>query len=106
MEEVFGSFPSRPSHPDFWSLSEIVLSLDGAMSERGDADPEDVLVQMASEVGDPNSISYLATQRAMRVHGVQTRSDLVAKADDVVTTSLVYIEAIIIGARMERKRHG
>ena len=61
MEEVFGTDPHCPTHPDFWALASIVLCLDGA-AEAG----EDVMRERVGPMVDLRSLGYVAHQRAMR----------------------------------------
>lgn len=90
----------RPDHPDFWTLSRIVTSLDEAMDYRDpDKDPDEIIGEKATEVGDPASLTYVAVQRAMRVHGIVTAGDLKRVAEDVSRTATAYLEGMIVGAR-------
>lgn len=102
--DLFGPSPARPEHPDFWKLSSVVLDLDGAMAERGKESIDDVIARKAAEVGDSYAICYMAVQRAMRVHNVTTMGELLQKGDAVVQTSVVYMEALIVGARFAAEK--
>jgi len=106
LEDFFGANNARPDHPDFWKLSEIILSLDGAMQEglQEGKEVDDVISEKASEIGDSYSIVYMATQRAMRLHGAVTLDDLQRKMDDVLKSSIIYLEGLIVGARLEHSR--
>lgn len=106
LHDLFGPNPTRPNHQDFWKLSEIILDLDSAM-EDGVAQGrsvDDVIAEKASQVGDPYSICYAAVQRAMRSHQISTTGALKARLDDVARTALVYMEGVIVGARLTQER--
>jgi len=101
LHDAFKTDLPRPNHPDFWKLSLIVLDLDASMTEgrqRGES-VDEVLAKKLLEIGDPNSITYMATQRAFHIHGVATVGDLIAKKDEVIKTSMSYLEGVIVGAR-------
>lgn len=70
--------------------------------QRGES-VDDILAKKLLEVGDPNSITYMATQRAFHLHGVSTVKDLIAKKDAVIQTAMAYLEGVIIGARFEKE---
>ena len=107
MDDFFGRMPTRPSHPDFWKLSEIVLGLDGAMQDAMRAEgmsAEEVISREAAKLGDSYSVTYMATQRAMRVHGANTVGEVNAKVDDIARTAMVYLEGMLVGASLQRSR--
>lgn len=56
------AFPDRPSHPDFWRISDAILSLDGDATEGGKS-----VEQIMHGLVDEKSLFYMATQRAKRV---------------------------------------
>lgn len=58
---LFGK-PGQPEHTDFFTLSNIVLQLDGH-TENPDFDFEDFLASIV----DPESITYVAQQRVLRM---------------------------------------
>lgn len=63
IDDIFGHFPGRPSHSDFWKLSSIILRHDGKASEENGAVPA-----IAAEVPiDLDALIYMATQRALRM---------------------------------------
>lgn len=84
----------RPDNPDVWKLIEIVLQLDGATKEGGEA-----FEKLIAEAVDPASLTYLAMQRAIRVVGAETRADVQANLADVVRLASVYHEAFLLGFR-------
>jgi hypothetical protein len=52
-------FPDRPTHPDYWRISEILLANDGDATEGGKTIPE-----ITAAVVDIESLTYVAKQRA------------------------------------------
>jgi len=97
MDEFFGKNPARPSHPDFWKLSDIVLRLDGAMQERGDTPVDEIISELASEMGDSYSITYMATQRAMRVVGITQAYEVMEKQEEIAQYAMMYLEGMLVG---------
>lgn len=102
------AFPNRPSHPDFWKLSNIILGLDATTTD----DP-DSFESIISDVVDPDSISYQSMQRAMRAvaisHGIDPskgtvpRDLLVKNQHTLLAMSAIYMEAFIVGARFAKE---
>lgn len=96
-------YPNRPSHPDFARIVEVVLELDGGAEGKspGVAGGGDSYIeQMISSAIDPDSLSYMATQRALRAHLFG-----VAGSDPVLRGSALYLEAFVAGYRF-RDRYG
>lgn len=52
-------FPERPTHPDFWRMSEVILQHDGEATE-GDQSMEEIV----KDTVDLQSLTYFAMQRA------------------------------------------
>jgi hypothetical protein len=106
LHDLFGPNPDRPDHPDFWKLSEIILGLDAAMTTGVQTGKrvDDVIAEAAVEAGDSYSICYMAVQRSMRLAGVETVRDLREKADEVNKLAIGYMEALIVGARLQQSR--
>ena len=107
LADLFGPNPTRPTHPDFWKLSNAVLDLDGAMLEglqqgRG---VDDVIAEKAAQVGDSYAICYVAVQRSMHAHSVKTAGDLKGKFDEVARTAIIYMEGMIVGARLVEQKN-
>lgn len=70
MEDVFGSNPRRPEHPDFWRLSEVMLGMDAGFDETADEPTKARLFEKRFEgVVDRASVVYIAEQRVLRVAG-------------------------------------
>lgn len=107
ISDLFGENQARPDHPDFWQLSQAVLGLDAAMTDglKQGQQVDEVIAQEASKVGDSHSITYMATQRAMRLHGVATLSDLRRNYDKVNASALMYLEGMIMGATLAQGRN-
>ncbi len=96
VSELFGDHPGRPSHPDFWRISEIVLSNDGPMEEaRDNEEKERAWRARTNLVVDVDSVTYMAMQRARFAVG-ERDLPLLGR----VTT--VWIDAFVTGAGYER----
>jgi hypothetical protein len=54
---------SRPEHPDFWKLSEVVIQID-AMAEQHQG-----FTEIVGRMIDVDSVTYMAEQRAIRAMG-------------------------------------
>jgi len=90
MQDFFGPFPGRPDHPDFWKLSEVVLSLDAPADEVGAS----ALLDACTKVPiDLDTVMYMATQRASRVYGASL-AGLVAG---------LWIDGFMAGERYSRR---
>lgn len=89
MEHVFGKFPNRPKHKDFWNLSEIVLQQDGK-TEDADFDFEAYI----SEVIDPDTVTYMAMQRAMRV----------GDTSQVTSHAAIFLDAFMLGIKWQQRK--
>lgn len=86
----------RPSHPDMTTLIDLILQLDGQASE-GRRDVGDI----AGEIIDPESLSYLAVQRVMRAQMLTHRPmDMRTQ----VTASALYLEGFVMGARYAARK--
>ncbi len=97
IRDVFGE-RSRPEHPDFWKLSSIVLQLDG----RTEDESEDAFDRGIKDARvDPQSVSYLSVQRALRALDVQTFEDLQAnpqKMQLLMVLSAIYLDGFTAGS--------
>lgn len=78
-------FPTRPQHPDFWLLSQVVIDNDDNWTGRF----EERLAQYI----DPESLFYLVTQRAQHTSGDPATLTKVAGA---------MIDAFILGCGYTR----
>src|SRR5689334_3053540 len=96
VSELFGEHRGRPVHPDFWRISETVLSNDGPMEEA--KTPEEKERAWRSRVNlavDIESVTYMAMQRARMATG-ERDLPLLGR----VTT--VWIDAFVTGVGFER----
>lgn len=84
------NFPGRPDHPDFWLLSEAALWVDGKSEDTP-------IPEIVGTAVDFNSAMYMAKQRIAKFYGFHP---------DNVSPKLiaVYLDAITIGARIQRRR--
>lgn len=103
-------FPDRPSHPDFWALSDIILSMDGGAGEGG----ETFFERSMSEAIDLDSLQYMAKNRGIRMvsmilGGGQPYDDTVntkVLADNLPALQVAmvaYLEAFLVGYRFANK---
>lgn len=91
----------RPQHPDFEMLAASVRSLDELVGAVGEGFDFNALIDYYI---DPESLSYVAIQRAMRAFDATNLSELQEKAEYVQRGSALYIEAFLMGAGyMEEK---
>lgn len=97
------NYPNRPTHADFARLVEIVLELDGGFEGKrpggagGDDDQVDSIIRSAI---DPDSLSYMAIERALRAVMFGTGGN-----DPVLRAAACYLEAFVTGYRF-RDRYG
>ncbi len=85
-------FPDRPQHQDFWDMSEIVLFLDGEITE-GHRHAEDVI----SEMVDFDSTIYMLKQRLRRMWGEGYEPGL-------TSTAAAWMDGFIIGMKLGQKK--
>lgn len=94
-------FPDRPTHPDFWRISQVLTMNDGRATEGGQSVPE-----ITAAVVDIDSLTYAAKQRAgiaCQALGLPTSPGWVAKL------ASVWIDAFVAGATFEQEgghQHG
>lgn len=97
--QLFGNFPERPSHPDFWRISSILLKLDGRMEAATTEDEkEKVWSDNVARWVDGETLNYSAMQRAFRPLGIRTRSDLIAHQEKAILLNVMWQEGFQIGA--------
>jgi hypothetical protein len=106
-EEVFGAMPDRPTHPDFWKLSELILKMDAEMQEaRTTAQKDAIYERYIGEVAeiDMRSLTYAAMQRAFRAYEVRTRGDLQRSTNraNVMRFTTAYMEGFILGSQWQQ----
>jgi hypothetical protein len=98
-DDVFGRRESRPDHPDFWRISEIILANDGRMDAASPAAKEQVWKDTTSGVVDVQSVSYTATQRAIRLLGPPTPQNIRQHS----AVAALWIDGFITGAHFEQR---
>lgn len=104
MDDFFGENPVRPDHPDFWRISDIILTLDGRMqAAHSDESKNKVYTDAVAELVDMDSIVYMGMQRAFHALGVATKADLVEKAPQVSMLTTIWMEGFQVGSRFEKK---
>lgn len=90
-------FPGRPSHPDFWSLSEILLGMDSEVEETG-------FEQMLTVVIDPGSITYMTSNRmATAVADIVLREGRITSEGVMTLMQAMWLEGFIAGNRYNAK---
>lgn len=106
--EFFGAMPQRPDHPDFWKLSNVLMRLDRALDP---SNPDQEALERAyeerlAEIGvDQKSVAYMATQRAFRALGIESRAELLfdpQKAHLAIMLSSIWLDAFAAGVFFER----
>lgn len=86
------SFPGRPDHPDFWLLAEVVTNQDNK-SENVSTKEEQL-----GQVADPDSLLYVAQQRALRALGPKASTGQLARM------AAVWLDAFMAGAAFQAKK--
>lgn len=86
-------FPKRPTHPDFWRMSEVVLQNDGKSDEGNES-----LEQIVKDTVDPESLAYFAMQRA----GKACQNSGLPEALVPVLGS-VWMDAFMAGAHFQKR---
>lgn len=105
--EFFGAMPHRPDHPDFWKLSNVLLSMDQGL-DPADLDEEAkdrAFKARIAEIGiDEQTLSYAATQRTFRALGITNSLQMLDPKvmHQVMLLSSVWIDAFAAGAFYER----
>jgi hypothetical protein len=86
-------FPERPTHPDFWRISEVVLQNDGGADEG-----RKTMEEMVSETVDLKSLSYFAMQRA------GTFCQRLGLPESMVTAlASAWLDAFMAGAKYQER---
>lgn len=98
-DDVFGRRQHRPEHPDFWRIVEIMLANDGRMDAASPAAKEQVWKDTTSDVVDTESVTYMATQRAIRALGAPTPTTIRQHS----AVAALWIDGFIAGAHFERR---
>ena len=91
------NFPGRPDHPDFWVLSQVIIDQDSRSDNQtipfGDR---------IAQVVDPDSLVYMAKQRALRILGPN------ASRGQLARLASVWLDAFMAGAayQVEKTKQG
>lgn len=84
---------NRPDHEDFWLLSQVVIDNDTV------ADNETMPFEdRIGQVIDPESLTYMARQRALRVTGP------FATTRDQAKFAAIYMDAFMAGATFQAEK--
>jgi hypothetical protein len=97
-------FPDRPTHPDFWALSEVILSLDGLIAETPDDKLEEAFTERYNSYLDLDSVTYMAEQRVARAvqHlGLEINENTLPLLS---TMAALYVEATLVGRASGTKK--
>lgn len=87
------NYPERPNHPDFWVLSRIIIDQDKR------AEGPMPLEDMVAQVADVRSVSYMASQRALRAAG-----PIVATRYAHARLQAVWMDAFLAGATFQAEK--
>jgi len=101
-DEDAQQYPNRPNHPDFWVLANTVSAMDDAAESVGPGQFD--FEGLVGEYVDPESLAYVAIQRAMRAFGVVTQSDLQENQALVQRGAALYHEAFLLGAGYQQEK--
>lgn len=97
LNDVFGSYPGRPDHPDFAKLADVVLQQDGRSY---DADFD--FAKYLAEFIDADSLRHMARERSRRIaDGLPTQLTL---EDMVAAFSAIYLDAFMVGYQFHAKK--
>lgn len=97
------SYPDRPQHPDFWRMVSVVNKLDGEAVEGGLKTAE-----ILADIVDTDSLTYMATQRTLRLRGHLQRTDprLRAAMENPVTAAAMaalWLDAFAAGVLFQNE---
>lgn len=88
------NYPERPNHPDFWVLSRIIIDQD--KRAEGHAVPFE---EMIARVVDVKSVTYMASQRALRAAGA-----VVPSRYTLARLQAVWLDAFLAGAAYQAEK--
>jgi hypothetical protein len=86
-------FPGRPTHPDFWRMSEVVLQNDGEATEGAQS-----MEEIVKDTVDLESLTYFAMQRA----GIYCKGMGLPESMVPVLGSL-WLDAFMAGAKFQKR---
>lgn len=103
--DIFGSFPNRPDHPDFWKLSDMVLKYDGRFEAAADHDEKErIWKEAVSAHIDSDALIYMGFQRAIRALGVDTPGEVAKHFSELAKLTTLYAEGFVFGAEFEASK--
>ena len=85
--------PNRPTHPDFWRISEVLLQNDGQATEGGQS-----MGEIVKETVDLKSLTYIAQQRG----GMACQRMGLPESLSMVLAS-TWMDAFMAGARFQQR---
>lgn len=86
----------RPTHDDFWKLSNLIIE-DDLKSEVD----KDYLFKTVAEQVDSYSVTYMAMQRAFRALQIMTVSDLRDRQEEAAKNAALWLEGFLIGCQFK-----
>lgn len=108
IEDIFGSMPHRPDHPDFWRLSGIILRLDSLVSNdvapTEDDKEEAYEGNVARWIDSYDALIYMAFQRSCRAANAATISDVQKQMGTITRMMTLYTEGFQVGAEFVTER--
>src|SRR4051812_22099653 len=98
LDDVFGSFPGRPQHPDMTALSEILLALDAKSYDMG---AEGSFAEFLGGFVDPGSAVHVAQQRALR--SLARLSPRISQQELMAALAGAWLDAFMVGYRFHEQ---
>jgi hypothetical protein len=89
------SYPGRPDHPDFWLIVQAVLDTDAA------ADSRQAFNDIIGRYADPDSVAYMASQRALRLMRAGQPAGVMARQAQL---GAGWIDGFLAGAAFQRAK--
>lgn len=82
---------NRPEHDDFWLLAKLIIDQDKSAEASGD------VIDIIGRIVDPESIRYMAAQRALRAapEGAVKGPEL---EHTMMVLMAVWLDAFVLGA--------
>lgn len=81
-------FPDRPTHEDFWRMSEVCLAHDAEATESGGG-----LMAIVDRIVDEKSLMYLMKNRLATAFGTEPTPQMMA----------LYLDAFCLGADYQQR---
>ncbi|MGE5512360.1 MAG: hypothetical protein ACM31O_14025 [Bacteroidota bacterium] len=92
----------RPKHPDFDLLSQIIRDVDAQAVTKGGGG--NAIIAIMSPHVDINTISYVATQRALRALDISTRKEMTEMMPVICRLAAVYLDAFMAGVKFAKAK--